>query len=116
MIRTKGNADKLNGMRRIAFQIPEEGTDACGRSFEDAFMLANRALFGLDDSDDASELEKNAYAKSLEVGKTSKANFALKYAIDEPNWNVPIYIREGLVWLNQNKEVEETSGEADKDE
>ncbi|MNJ74364.1 hypothetical protein D3C77_712870 [compost metagenome] len=28
-----------------------------------------------------------------------KSAFALKYAIDDTNWNVPRYIAEGLRWL-----------------
>ena len=32
---------------RVAFQVPEGKGAPCGRSFEDAFMLANPSLFGL---------------------------------------------------------------------
>ena len=34
------------------------------------------------------------------IGKGSKANFAIKYSIDETNWCVPKYIKEGLIWLD----------------
>lgn len=104
----KTSEEKISGCRRIAYQIPEKSIKACARSFEDAFILANTELFGLiGESDD--EIALNAYemAKSIE-----KTNFALKYGIDEVNWNPPLYIVEGLEWLSHHpnimaKEVQE---------
>ena len=101
IIRSKSNKNKIRGQRRIAFQIPESkgNSKACGRSFEDAFMLANRKLFGLEMVKGEKTAEKEAYKKAEEIGKKSKANFAIKYAIEETNWKVPKYIKEGIIWL-----------------
>lgn len=84
--------EKLSGIRRIAYQVPEQDGGACGRSFEDAFMLANAAKFALD----AADAEQSAWDHA---SKVKKSEFALKYAIVESDWNVPRYIREALIWL-----------------
>ncbi len=91
------DAKKETQFRRIAYQSAEPGFKYCGRSFEDAFMLANPKLFELEGSDDKS-LEVSAFEKSIEVEKT---NFALKYGVAENDWNVPDYIIKGLTWLAQ---------------
>lgn len=83
---------KIDGIRRLAYQVPEEDGKACGRSFEDAFMLANADQFGLDETD----LEQSAWDKAKNEKKSA---FALKHAIQETEWIVPRYIKEGLVWL-----------------
>jgi len=91
----KGPGDKLSNVRRLAFQIPHSNGDACGRSFEDAFMLANPALF--DSNGHAPpEREQQAWQAAKAVDKT---DFALKYAIEETDWTTPRYIEEGLRWL-----------------
>ncbi|MCE1189536.1 MAG: AAA family ATPase [Ignavibacteria bacterium] len=90
-------SDKICGYRRIAYQIPEQAEAACGRSFEDSFMLANPTLFQL--TGDEEEKGKQAWEKAGDVIKT---DFALKHAIDTTDWNVPLYIKEGLVWLSIN--------------
>jgi putative ATP-dependent endonuclease of OLD family len=91
---------KVHGFRRIAYQRPEPGKDCCARSFEDAFMLANPKIFNLSGEKDA-ELASDAYTKSLKIEKT-KTEFALNYALNEHNWNVPNYLVEGLQWLAIN--------------
>lgn len=97
--RNKTAVEKVSVTRRIAYQIPEPGRTCCGRSFEDAFMLANMAKFDLEaESDD--ELEEMAFAKRPK--NNEKTNFAISYGVDDTNWNVPFYIREGLKWLAQN--------------
>ncbi|UTH75197.1 ATP-dependent endonuclease [Chromobacterium sp. IIBBL 290-4] len=88
----KKEADKIKGVRRMAYQVPEPGTPACGRSLEGAFMLANAAKFSLD----AADLEMSAWDKAA---KAKKSEFALKHAIRDTNWAAPHYIREGLIWL-----------------
>ncbi len=75
----KGLADKLSTVRRLAFQIPDSEDDACGRSFEDAFMLANRASFDIT-ADTPAGREEQAWEAAKGVDKT---DFALKYAIEE---------------------------------
>ena len=88
----KTAAEKTTGIRRIAFQIPEVPGGPCGRSFEDAFILANPARFPLGDGDHALA----AYALASDQ---KKSTFALEHAIEHTDWNVPRYIAEGLRWL-----------------
>ncbi|WP_182605382.1 ATP-dependent nuclease [Streptomyces alkaliphilus] len=84
----------------LAYQVPEQPGGPCGRTFEDAFVLANPALFGLSTrramTTNAS-LEKRAHNKV--DGKGSKVDFALKYVLGEYQWEVPKYIKRGLEWL-----------------
>lgn len=86
--------DKTANDRRIAYQIPEVDGGACGRSLEDAFILANPELFQLDEGD------PSVLASEL-AGSQKKTAFALEYAIENTDWNVPCYIAEGLRWLAQ---------------
>lgn len=88
----KTAAEKTAGIRRITFQIPETQGGPCGRSFEDAFILANIARFPLGDGD----LAAAAYALASDQ---KKSTFALEHAIEHTEWNVPQYIAEGLRWL-----------------
>lgn len=85
-----------NGNRYLAYQIPEMVGEACGRSFEDAFILANPSLFGLICSGNLTSDEENARA---EAESHKKSEFALKYAIQESAWVTPRYIHQGLKWL-----------------
>jgi predicted ATP-dependent endonuclease of OLD family len=94
----KGPGDKVSNARRLAFQIPHSEGDACGRSFEDAFMLANPARFGIT-SEVSAEREEQAWNAAKNVNKT---DFALKYAIEDTDWTTPRYIEEGLRWLAQS--------------
>ena len=92
---TKDDAAKVKEFRRIAFQQPEAEGGPCGRTFEDAFMLANPTMFGIEggSSDD------QAQCASTMVDKLKKSKFALQYAIDETGWAAPGYILDGLRWL-----------------
>jgi predicted ATP-dependent endonuclease of OLD family len=112
-IRGKKDADKIKGKRRLAFQIPEKDQTACGRSFEDAFILANQTLFGLTGDDNVS-LEKNAFEEAKRIGAKSKADFAIEHAIEKTRWSVPKYIEEGLVWLAHGVETVEGTGDGGK--
>jgi putative ATP-dependent endonuclease of OLD family len=84
--------EKISGIRRIAYQVPEKDGQPCGRSFEDAFMLANAAKFAIDGADP----EQSAWDAASGLKKSA---FALKYAIEDADWAVPRYIAEGLAWL-----------------
>lgn len=96
----KPTDEKIIKLRRIAYQVPETGQKACGRSFEDAFMLANQDLTGISsDMDEDKETESWNKAEKL---KSKKTEFALRYAIEQTEWAVPLYIREGLQWLAVN--------------
>lgn len=86
-------ADKIRERRRIAYQVPEAEGGPCGRSFEDAFILANAATFPLDEADDPAEAARDLAAEA------KKSAFALNYAIAETDWITPRYIAEGLRWL-----------------
>lgn len=86
--------DKIANDRRIAYQIPEVDGGPCGRSLEDAFILANPALFQLEEGD------PSVLASEL-AGSQKKTAFALEHAIENTDWNVPRYIAEGLRWLAQ---------------
>jgi putative ATP-dependent endonuclease of OLD family len=89
----KTDAEKTKGQRRIAYQVPEAAGKASGRSFEDAFMLANPGKFGIET---AADIEHAAYTKASSL---KKSEFALKHAITVTDWQVPRYMSEGLVWL-----------------
>jgi putative ATP-dependent endonuclease of the OLD family len=91
----KDEASKINGLRRIAFQRPEADGRPCGRTFEDSFMLANPAMFGLIGEDS----ETLALSAWKELDRLKKSEFALRYAIDETSWTAPGYILDGLRWL-----------------
>jgi putative ATP-dependent endonuclease of OLD family len=91
----KGDDEKVRNVKRIAFQRPETKDGPCGRTFEDAFILANRKVFGIE-AGDSDQQEREAWKL---VGKIKKSEFALKYAIDETEWSAPGYILDGLAWL-----------------
>ena len=91
----KDDALKTSGYRRIAFQKPETESGPCGRTFEDAFMLANPLMFNIDEGTDI-EQAHSAWCKSTSL---KKSEFALTHAIDETDWVAPSYILDGLRWL-----------------
>jgi putative ATP-dependent endonuclease of the OLD family len=109
----KTDKDKTRPRLRLAFQIPERegklvsknGEDALrvaiGRSFEDAFYLANATAFKLPVTS-ANEVELEAWNATRDIEKT---NFALEYAIEKAEWAVPRYIKDGLTWLAGKDEV-----------
>ena len=89
--------DRSIGCRRIAYQVPHTDGDACGRSFEDAFILANPNKFGLD-GPTATERETQAWDLAKDV---KKSEFVLRFAINDTEWAIPRYIDQGLRWLGQ---------------
>jgi len=101
------STQKTKGNRRLAFQIPHADGDACGRSFEDAFMLANPDRFGVT-GESANEREAQAWKVAETVKKT---DFALEYAIEKVDWMTPRYIEEGLRWLAGDTSSTASSGE-----
>lgn len=94
--------DKIVGSRRIAFQIKEDEAAAIGRSFEEALILANRALFVVT-GDTEEEIEICASNKAPDDKR--KTEFALRYGLEETEWNAPKYIIEGLQWLASNPDI-----------
>lgn len=96
----KAPAEKVNGIRRIAYQIPEIDGGPSARSFEDAFILANLDSFDLGDGDTATL----AYECAADQ---KKSTFALSHAIEITDWVVPRYISEGLRWLAESEPAAE---------
>jgi putative ATP-dependent endonuclease of OLD family len=97
----KNPSEKIKGHIRIAYQLPETDGGPCGRTFEDAFMLANPTLFSLS-GENSQDLEMQARSAA---GDEKKSEFALTYAIKKLNWVAPLYISEGLVWLAAGESV-----------
>ena len=91
----KNDGSKVKQLRRIAFQQPEAEDGPCGRTFEDAFMLANPAMFGIE----GATPDDQAQCAWQTLGKIKKSQFALKYAIEDTGWAAPRYILDGLRWL-----------------
>lgn len=102
-ILSKETKDKIIGCRRIAYQIQEQKDGICGRSFEDAFMLANRELFELNFLESL-ELETAVFEKAKAVQNSGKANFAIEYSVNKTDWVIPNYICEGLNWLDADQD------------
>jgi putative ATP-dependent endonuclease of OLD family len=99
--------DKTHGTRRLAYQVPEDEDGPCGRTFEDAFILANRDQF-------EPEISKGSdvVVTAAEIaGKESKSAFALHFAIEHTEWKVPRYIRDGLQWLSADETTTEPPGQ-----
>ena len=91
----KSDEEKVRGNQRIAYQCPEEEGGPCGRSFEDAFILANPARFGIENGTP----ENRATAARDAAISHKKSKFALQYAIEELDWTTPRYILDGIRWL-----------------
>ena len=91
----KDDRSKVDNLRRIAFQQPEAPGGPCGRTFEDAFMLANPDMFGIE----GATSDEQAQCAWDKLAGIKKSQFALRYAIDETGWNAPRYILDGLRWL-----------------
>lgn len=94
-LKAKNDADKRKGRHRIAYQCAEAVDGPCGRTFEDAFILANAAKFGLTGAT-ANELE---LAARKEAARHKKSSFALTYAIADTDWVAPKYLLDGIRWL-----------------
>jgi putative ATP-dependent endonuclease of the OLD family len=91
----KSSSEKCKGRNRIAYQCPESEGGPCGRTFEDAFILANAAAFEVAGAS-KDNLELAAREKAEEF---KKSDFALRYAIAETEWVTPKYILDGIRWL-----------------
>ncbi|PPC94864.1 MAG: ATP-dependent endonuclease [Methylotenera sp.] len=89
------SAAKIRGNLRLAYQVPETVGQPCGRTFEDAFILANQTLFGITGTTN----EELAKAAQDMAAKQKKSKFALTYAIEKTNWVTPRYIEESVRWL-----------------
>ncbi len=81
----------------LVYQCPELKDGPCGRTLEDAFILANPNHFDIS-ATTRKDIEAEALARASKVKKSA---FALKYAIRETDWAPPSYILNGLRWLAQ---------------
>lgn len=81
--------DKSIGNLHIEFQTKENGI--CGRSLEEAIMNVNRSLF---------EIPQEAKENDIEYKGKSKTDFALSLIEKHENYEIPLYIKNGLTWLN----------------
>lgn len=86
------DTEKTIEKTHIEYQIEENGL--CGRSLEESIQNVNRATF---------ELTGTLTECDLEFTGTSKTEFALNLIFDTPDYNIPQYIKNGLVWLNDQK-------------
>lgn len=91
------DSDKCKGKNRIAYQCIEVAGGPCGRTFEDAFILANAAKFEVAA---ATPNELELIAREL-AASFKKSEFALKFAIQDTDWQVPKYLLDGVRWLAQ---------------
>src|SRR5690625_2775345 len=92
-LKAKTLEEKVQGYRRIAYQIHEAGSKFCARTYEDAFILANPTLFELQEEDDWGNASFKIAAKMVKI------ETALEYGMSDDSWKVPAYISEGLSWL-----------------
>jgi hypothetical protein len=110
----KANGNWINqsdGKLCVVYQTEENGYNA--RSFEDAFIHLNRDFVkdnkvnfrGLHNRDDFDEPSNNAYHLAGKCVK-KKTHFALDILFHSNarfgNWQIPTYIKEGLLWLKQD--------------
>lgn len=103
----KGSDD---GNIRVVYQVPEADEAPTGRSFEEAFILANPGVLLADPNlscarifrdDNGNQLkEKDISPKSYQIADRieSKSDFAFDI-LRLSDWETPRYIREGLSWL-----------------
>ena len=86
----------IEGNRYLAFQVPESKEQACGRTFEDAFLLANPSAKDLTLTGD---IKQDEILVRDAVEGIKKSDFAMRFAVDEVGWKIPRYIQRGLDWL-----------------
>lgn len=103
--------NQSTGRLCVVYQTVENGYNA--RSFEDAFIHINRdfvkdkkeSFKGLKKRKNFDEPANNAFYLAQECVK-KKTHFALDILFHSDatlsNWQIPAYIKEGLLWLKQN--------------
>lgn len=104
---------KKIGSSSVCICYQQEENTYHARSFEDAFIHLNREFVkenkdtfqGLKNASDFDEDDKSPYALADNCIK-KKTHFALDilYHSDEKlsNWNIPAYIKNGLLWLKED--------------
>ena len=104
-LKEKKPEEKVQGYRRVAYQIHEAESAFCARTFEDAFILANPTLFDLKAGEHWGDL---SFGIAAEMGKVETA---LKYGLSKDEWKVPAYIHEGLLWLADSAPLAQPSAD-----
>lgn len=94
-IRALTKEQRTIGKCHIEFQTMENGL--CGRSLEESIMNVNRSCY---------KLTEPVTEECLEFKDKSKTDFALNLICDNPDYEIPQYIKDGLVWLNEQKVLE----------
>ena len=84
--------EKTRGTFHIEFQTSEYGL--CGRSLEESIMNVNRVHY---------ELAEPVTEETLSFKEKSKTDFALNLITKNPDYEIPNYIKNGLVWLNDQQ-------------
>lgn len=107
--------DKTSNKIRVTYQIKIDMEQLkCGRSFEEAFIIENpKYIFDnkesllsikneLENYDTEAEVLNNSYDIHDYIDRNKKkTDFAFDLLNNQDNWNVPAYIKEGLIWLSQ---------------
>ena len=88
-IKELNNEKKTKGICHIEYQIEENGL--CGRSLEEAIRNVNRGIYGLNTSVSEEDIRFNDKCKT---------DFALDLILKYEDYDIPKYIIDGLVWLN----------------
>ena len=127
VLKNKWHPDK-KGKLRLVYQVNESDSNSCiycARSFEDAFFHINRSfiisnlssfrglkkieMFDMLNDKKSDEFKYDSYdlAENCVDGKPSFAMDILLNSVfsngDEfSNWDIPLYIKEGLLWIKQN--------------
>lgn len=100
----KTSADKVEARVRVAYQIPEVTGLPIGRSFEEAFVIANAALyegekrFKAKSGDPLTEAQILKDSADIARDLPKKTDFAFEI-LNLSGWSAPLYIKEGLEWL-----------------
>ncbi len=106
------DSEKIDGQIKIAYQTKLDETDLkCGRSFEEAFILDN-LQYVLDNKENLISIKNklSAYDEVFEIKDDSydivknieKTDFAFDLLSNQDGFDVPNYIKEGLLWLSQH--------------
>lgn len=114
----EGWQQQTEGLLKVVYQIEEQGYHA--RSFEDAFFSINKAMLNVGQNSFPS-LTKKHFEKYMndeidafdfsENAVNSKPSLAIEILLNSQpdgdgvefsNWEVPLYIKEGLLWLRKN--------------
>jgi predicted ATP-dependent endonuclease of OLD family len=104
-------AQKIDRRVAVAFQVPEVAGGSTGRSFEEAFILANASALATSTATlsadplltngttrlTAPEIQSQSY--EIAGGIKKKTDFAFDILTLDA-WTTPRYIKEGLEWLN----------------